>query len=87
MTWDPQQYLKFSQPRLRPAMDLLARIPSTEPHLVYDLGCGTGNVTAALAERWPRARIIGVDASAAMLAQAAKALPQVQWVHHALAGW
>ena len=87
MTWDPQQYLKFSQPRLRPAMDLLARIPSTEPHLVYDLGCGAGNVTAALAERWPRARIIGVDASAAMLAQAAKALPQVQWVHHALAGW
>lgn len=68
-------------------MDLLARIPCAEPRLVYDLGCGAGNVTAALADRWPRAQIIGVDASAAMLAQAASTLPQVQWVHHALAGW
>jgi trans-aconitate 2-methyltransferase len=87
MSWNPQQYLKFSQPRLRPAMDLLARIPGDEPQLVYDLGCGAGNATAALAGRWPRARIIGVDASAAMLAQAARTLPQLQWVHHALDGW
>lgn len=87
MNWSPQQYLKFSQPRLRPAMDLLARIPSAEPAVVYDLGCGAGNVTAALVDRWPRARITGVDASTAMLAQAARALPQVQWVHHGLADW
>jgi trans-aconitate 2-methyltransferase len=87
MSWNPQQYLKFSQPRLRPAMDLLARIPSAEPALVYDLGCGAGNVTAVLAERWPHARIIGVDASAAMLAQAARSLPRVQWVQQPLAGW
>ena len=87
MSWSPDQYLKFSQPRLRPAMDLLARVPAAEPGCVYDLGCGPGNVTAALAARWPRARIIGVDASAAMLAEAAKALPQLQWVHHSLADW
>jgi len=87
MSWDPQQYLKFSQPRLRPAMDLLARIACDEPRLVCDLGCGTGNVTALLLERWPHARIIGVDASAAMLAQATVALPQVQWVQHGLADW
>jgi trans-aconitate 2-methyltransferase len=87
MSWNPQQYLKFSQPRLRPAMDLLARIPSAEPALVYDLGCGAGNVTAVLAQRWPDARIIGVDASAAMLAQAARSLPRVQWVQQPLAGW
>jgi trans-aconitate 2-methyltransferase len=87
MTWNPQQYLKFSQPRLRPAIDLLARIPSAEPARVYDLGCGAGNVTAALVDRWPRATIIGVDSSAAMLEQAAKALPQVQWMRHSLADW
>jgi trans-aconitate 2-methyltransferase len=87
MSWNPQQYLKFSQPRLRPAMDLLARIACAEPQLVYDLGCGAGNVTAALADRWPQARIIGVDASAAMLAQAASTLPQLRWQHRALAGW
>jgi trans-aconitate 2-methyltransferase len=87
MSWNPNQYLKFSQPRLRPAMDLLARIPAAEPQYVYDLGCGAGNVTAALVARWPRAKIIGVDNSASMLEQAAKALPQVQWLHHGLADW
>src|SRR5450432_4241946 len=87
MSWSPSQYLKFSQPRLRPAMDLLARIPSAEPRCVYDLGCGAGNVTAALVQRWPQARILGVDTSAAMLAQAAKRLPEVQWVQHSLADW
>jgi trans-aconitate 2-methyltransferase len=87
MNWNPAQYLKFSQPRLRPAMDLLARIPSEQPHVVYDLGCGAGNVTAALLQRWPRAQIFGVDDSAAMLERAAKALPQVHWVQHSLNGW
>ena len=87
MSWDPGQYLKFSQPRLRPAIDLLARIFCDEPRQVYDLGCGTGNVTALLLERWPRARIVGIDASAAMLAQAAVELPQVQWVQQGLADW
>jgi trans-aconitate 2-methyltransferase len=87
MSWNPEQYLKFSQPRMRPAMDLLARIACSDPAVVYDLGCGAGNVTAALAGRWPRARIIGVDDSAAMLAQAARALPQIEWVQHGLAAW
>jgi trans-aconitate 2-methyltransferase len=87
MGWNPDQYLKFSQPRLRAAMDLLARIPATAPERVYDLGCGAGNVTAALVARWPGASIIGVDSSAAMLAQAAAVLPQVHWVRHGLADW
>jgi trans-aconitate 2-methyltransferase len=87
MSWDPKQYLKFSQPRLRPAIDLLARVACDAPRLVYDLGCGAGNVTAILVHRWPGAQIIGVDASAEMLAQAADALPQVHWVQHGLADW
>ncbi|MGH8231046.1 MAG: methyltransferase domain-containing protein [Steroidobacteraceae bacterium] len=87
MSWNPEQYLKFSQPRLRPALDLLARIPDDDPRSVYDLGCGAGNVTAILAQRWPRASLVGVDSSAAMLAQAAKALPQVRWLQQSLAEW
>jgi trans-aconitate 2-methyltransferase len=87
MSWSPDQYLKFSQPRLRPAMDLLARISLTQPHRIYDLGCGTGNVTAALAQRWPHASIIGVDSSAQMLEKAAAALPQLQWQQQHLAQW
>ncbi|HEY1726333.1 MAG TPA: methyltransferase domain-containing protein [Steroidobacteraceae bacterium] len=87
MSWNPEQYLKFSQPRLRPALDLLARVAADDPRSVYDLGCGTGNVTAILAKRWPRAALVGVDDSAAMLAQAAKSLPQVRWLQQNLADW
>ncbi|NQV84875.1 MAG: methyltransferase domain-containing protein, partial [Rhodospirillales bacterium] len=69
--WDSGQYLKFAGPRLRPALDLLARINVDSPQNIYDLGCGPGNVTQLLAERWPDANITGVDGSPDMLARAA----------------
>ena len=69
-TWDPGQYLKFTDHRLRPALDLMARITLEAPRLIYDLGCGPGNITRLLAERWPEAAVTGVDSSAAMLAKA-----------------
>jgi trans-aconitate 2-methyltransferase len=87
MSWNPQQYLKFAQPRLRPALDLIARIGATDPAVVYDLGCGTGNITRLLAERWPAARISGVDDSAPMLAQAAQQPSQIQWIQQSVAAW
>ncbi|MCK9380459.1 MAG: methyltransferase domain-containing protein [Sulfuritalea sp.] len=87
MAWNPDQYLKFSEPRLRPAVDLLARVAVAAPKLVYDLGCGAGNVTRLLAERWPEASITGVDDSAEMLAQAARELGAATWVRQSLAGW
>jgi trans-aconitate 2-methyltransferase len=87
MTWSPEQYLRFAEPRLRPALDLLARIDLASPARVCDLGCGTGNVTTWLARRWPDASITGVDASDAMLARARQALPAVQWVASDLARW
>jgi len=58
---------------LRPALDLLAQVPSLPPGPVVDLGCGAGAVGGALAERFPQARRIGVDKSPAMLAEAAAA--------------
>ena len=87
MSWNPDQYLKFSAPRLRPAIDLLAAVPSTRPGTVYDLGCGAGNVTRLLAERWPQADITGVDDSASMLAKAATEQARVRWVERGLAQW
>jgi trans-aconitate 2-methyltransferase len=87
MSWNPDQYLKFAAPRLQPAIDLLARVPSAHPHIVYDLGCGAGNVTQLLAARWPRASITGVDDSASMLAKATAAAPGVTWVQQSLASW
>jgi trans-aconitate 2-methyltransferase len=87
MTWNPDQYLKFAEPRLRPAIDLLARISAAEPREVCDLGCGAGNVTRLLAERWPAAQVTGVDDSAEMLAKAPKQSSGIQWVNESLATW
>ena len=65
--WDPAQYRRYSGERARPFFDLLARVDATDPGLVLDLGCGSGELTATLAERWPGAAVIGVDSSAAMI--------------------
>ena len=73
--WDPQQYQRFSDERSRPFFDLLNRVPDDDVRAVADLGCGTGNLTATLATRWPEAQIWGVDNSAEMLATAAKLPP------------
>jgi len=85
MQWDPAIYLHYADERLRPALDLLARVPLTAPSRVVDLGCGAGNVTRLLQERWPAASITGVDASRAMLAKAASAAPGVTWVEQGIA--
>ena len=69
-SWNPTQYLRFGDERLRPALDLLARIPAEAPARVVDLGCGAGNVTRLLAARWPAAAISGVDSSGPMLERA-----------------
>ncbi|MFZ1430010.1 MAG: methyltransferase domain-containing protein [Geminicoccaceae bacterium] len=71
LTWSPVQYATHAAPRLRPALDLLARVDLANAASVVDLGCGTGVVLPALRERFPNARLVGVDQSAAMLAEAA----------------
>ena len=85
--WDPAQYLRFAGHRLRPALDLLNRIDLERPETVTDLGCGAGNVTRWLAQRWPDADVTGIDGSAAMLAKAAESLPGVRWLQADIAPW
>ena len=85
--WSPDQYLKFAQPRFRPARDLLARIDYDAPRCVYDLGCGVGNVTKMLAERWPESTIIGVDDSDEMLEKATKSYPTIAWKQQSIVSW
>jgi trans-aconitate 2-methyltransferase len=68
--WDPGQYLRYAGERARPFFDLLARVGAEEPGYVVDLGCGPGNLTATLADRWPVAEIVGVDNSPEMIAAA-----------------
>ena len=85
--WNPGQYLKFAGHRLRPAVDLLARIDIESPGAVFDLGCGPGNVTALLAERWPEADITGVDGSADMLARVGADHPGISWIEADIGAW
>jgi trans-aconitate 2-methyltransferase len=68
--WDPGQYLRYADLRGRPFVELTARIAAPSPSYVVDLGCGTGELTAALAERWPQATVVGVDSSPDMVATA-----------------
>jgi trans-aconitate 2-methyltransferase len=85
--WDASLYLKYADERTRPARDLLAQVPITDASLVYDLGCGPGNSTGLLAARFPRAEIVGIDSSAAMLEEARRALPRVSFEQADLATW
>jgi trans-aconitate 2-methyltransferase len=68
--WDPQQYGQFAQERARPFFDLIDRIGAESPRRVVDLGCGSGALTALLAERWPGASVEGIDSSAEMISAA-----------------
>jgi len=87
MPWDPIQYLGFGSQRLRPALDLLARVPLEAPGAVVDLGCGPGHVTGILQTRWPSARVLGVDRSPEMLTRAAVEVSGPAWHLADLAQW
>ncbi|NOT54106.1 MAG: methyltransferase domain-containing protein [Deltaproteobacteria bacterium] len=73
--WDPHQYQRFSDERSRPFFDLVGRVPDDDVRTVADLGCGPGNLTSTLLDRWPEARVVGVDNSPEMLASATRLAP------------
>ena len=87
MSWNPQSYLAFADHRTRPAIDLLARVPLRDAQRVVDLGCGPGNSTHLLVDRWPAAMVIGIDSSSDMLASARRSGIAATWVEADIATW
>lgn len=71
-TWSPTTYLKFEDERSRPFFDLTFRVAAAAPAYVVDLGCGPGQLTRSLIERWPAATVVGLDSSAQMIERAAE---------------
>lgn len=85
--WNAALYLRFERERTRPAIDLLAAVPLAQPRRIVDLGCGPGNSTKLLVDRFPRAEILGVDTSPDMLAKARAAVPQALFAQADVARW
>jgi trans-aconitate 2-methyltransferase len=85
--WSPDLYRRFEEQRTRPARDLLAQVPLERAARVFDLGCGPGNSTELLVERFPDAEVVGIDSSEAMLASARTRLPQLRFEAGDIATW
>jgi len=77
--WSSEQYLKFKAERTQPSEDLAARIPVSSPKKIIDIGCGPGNSTRVLKNKYPDAHILGVDSSSDMIAKAEKDNPDMEF--------
>jgi trans-aconitate 2-methyltransferase len=86
-SWDPQQYARFADHRLRPGLDLLARVPDLPEGEIWDLGCGSGALAPFLVRRWPGRGLRGLDSSAEMLAAARQAVPEAAFEAGDIAAW
>jgi trans-aconitate 2-methyltransferase len=78
----------FAGPRMQPGLDLISRLPLAEMGGdIADLGCGTGELTDLLADRYPDAAITGVDSSDTMLDKARAQFTQCSWLEADIDDW
>jgi len=87
MSWNPALYRRFEDERTRPAQDLLARVGLEQATQVVDLGCGPGNSTELLVQRFVGARVLGTDTSEAMLQSARQRLPNCEFERSDVSSW
>jgi trans-aconitate 2-methyltransferase len=86
-TWDPERYLTYADERGRPFVELVARVGAEDPRSVVDLGCGPGNLTTLLRDRWRDAEIRGLDSSPEMIEKARLADPSITFEVADLRTW
>lgn len=67
MPWDPGRYEQFKQERYAPFDDLVRLVRVRDGLRIIDLGCGTGELTARLADLLPNSDVLGIDSSSEML--------------------
>jgi trans-aconitate 2-methyltransferase len=72
--WDAATYDCIADPQEQWAGRVLARLEVRGDETALDAGCGSGRVTARLLERLPQGRVIALDRSSAMVAQARQRL-------------
>lgn len=87
MTWSAAQYSTFEHERTRPVRDLMAALPPGSIATAVDLGCGPGNSTQVLAERYPQALVSAIDSSRDMLDAARQRLPDVEFTLADIGAW
>ncbi|MBB3314530.1 trans-aconitate 2-methyltransferase [Rhizobium sp. BK181] len=87
MAWSAGQYVKFEDERTRPARDLLAQVPLERVRHAIDLGCGPGNSTELIVERFGAEGVSGLDSDLNMLEAARKRMPGTSFVEADLATW
>jgi trans-aconitate 2-methyltransferase len=87
VSWSAKQYLAFENERTRPVRDLLAAVPTRDARRAVDIGCGPGNSTELLIERYPQAAVSALDSSRDMLDAARKRLPDVHFEQADIAAW
>jgi trans-aconitate 2-methyltransferase len=78
--WQPKQYLKYKNERTQPSIDLVNRISHENPARIIDIGCGPGNSTVILKNRWQDADIYGLDNSKNMIQKAEADFPDIRWL-------
>lgn len=87
--WSPSTYLLFKNDRSRPAIDLLSQISLDVAGSIIDMGCGPGNITHLIKEKWPNRNIIGIDISSEMLEEARQKYPKdnISWQKSDISSW
>jgi trans-aconitate methyltransferase len=72
--WDARTYHAVSEPQFAWGKRVAAALDLAGAESVLDAGCGTGRLTALLAERLPRGRVVALDRSMNMTRLASSTL-------------